>query len=435
MQTRSVLLAMLISIPVVVAPAAAQVAHIMYRATFGYDGTPPMQSTEEPFLSGRGRYIAFSSNASNLVPGDTNNRGDCFVLDQATHLIQRVNITWDGRQSNDHGLQVRTSEDGRYAVFYTWASNMIPDDKNGWPDVFIRDLFTGDVKRVSVASDGSEGDNGAASFDITPDARFISFASHASNMVDDDTNDRIDVFLHDRQTGVTERVSVSSSGDEGNGQSSQNAINADGRYIAFRSTSDNLIENDWNVRGDVFVRDRLLGTTEVVSVSSSGVLGNGSSGYNGVDITPDGRYIAFGSEASNLVPNDTNGQIDVFVHDRWLGTTERVSVGTDGSQDDGDMPAISDDGRFVAFFSGGQWDPHDNNGEGDIYVRDRLTRTTRLVSRSTGGWVGDKVSAWPVISGDGRFIAFESDATNLVPNDNNNRRDVFVHIWRTVPGR
>src|SRR5436190_3414638 len=153
--------------------------------------------------------------------------------------------------------------------------------------------------------------------------------------------------------GFTELDSMSSTGVQGNQDSELPAVSGDGRYVAFASLSDNLVPGDSNGAVDVFVRDRLTGTTERVSVSSTGVQGNAGSGLlngmGGPSLSADGRYVAFDSQASNLVKGDTNNAIDVFVRDRLTGTTERDSVASDGAQGSGEEATISDDGNRVAF--------------------------------------------------------------------------------------
>jgi len=405
----------------------AQTPHMIYRPTFGVDGSPPNDKSARVVFSTTGRFVAFNSWSDNLVFNDSNKLGDCFVLDQLTRHIDIVSIAWNEEQANQGAVAAEVSDSGRYAVFYSCSDNLVPDDTNGWPDVFVRDLWTGSITRASVASDGSEGDNGATGFDITPDCRYVAFDTHASNMVDDDTNGWLDVFVHNMVTGKTKRVSVSSSGGQGDYPSWYATVSADGRFVAFASQARNLVDNDTNNREDIFVHDVWTGETEIVSISSNGEYGNGGSGWNGVAITADGRYVCFASDDSNLVPGDSS-DYDVFMHDRWTGTTELISIGTDGQNGDGDMADISDDGRYVVFFSSTAFDPDDNNGISDIYVRDRVLETTTLVSKSRDGEPGNRVSAWPSISGNGNFIGFESDATNLVFNDTNGRRDVFVHL-------
>jgi hypothetical protein len=231
--------------------------------------------------------------------------------------------------------------------------------------------------------------------------------------------------------GLTERVSVSSAGDQGNGDSYCPSIDADGRFVAFYSEASNLVPGDTNGKPDFFVHDRETGLTERVSVSSTGEQANGWPGSTTASISADGRYVAFSSWATNLVPGDTNGQMDVFLRDRLAGTTERVSVSSSGAQGNNESggAAVSADGRFVEFGSyASNLAPGDANGKRDIFVRDRLTGLTERVSVSSFGDEGDDDSQYPTgISADGRFAVFDSLASNLVPGDTNGHVDVFVH--------
>jgi Tol biopolymer transport system component len=234
------------------------------------------------------------------------------------------------------------------------------------------------------------------------------------------------VFVRDQGAGVTSLLSVGAAG-KANGSSGDPVISADGRYVAFWSEASNLVPGDTNQRGDVFVRDRLAGVTRRVSVTSTGQQTSGTYSEVPPAISATGRYIAFFSNASNLVPGDTNGAGDVFVRDRLAGLTRRVSVGAAGQANDNSAePAISADGRYVAFYSeASNLVPGDTNTTVDVFVRDRLSGVTRRISVSTAGQ-GNGPSYGPSLTPDGRSVAFESDASNLVPGDTNQRGDVFV---------
>jgi Tol biopolymer transport system component len=250
----------------------------------------------------------------------------------------------------------------------------------------------------------------------------------ATNLVPGDTNGVWDVFVHDRQTGATERVSVDSSGVQGNANSDVSSISVHGRYVAFHSVASNLVPGGTNGTEDIFLRDRQLGTTELISVASSGAQANSYSDLLS-SVSADGRYVAFASFASNLVPSDTNGCYDVFVRDRVLGTTERVSVDSSGAQGNNwsANPSISADGRYVAFSSqASNLVANDSNGAPDIFIRDRQLGTTERLSVDSSGAQSDSTSDYPSISADGRYVAFASHATNLVAGDTNGIEDIFV---------
>jgi Tol biopolymer transport system component len=235
--------------------------------------------------------------------------------------------------------------------------------------------------------------------------------SYAPNLVPGDTNNRADVFVRDLEARRTERVSVGNGGAQGNGESSELgiAISADGRFVAFGSAASNLVSDDANDWWDTFVHDRATGTTERVSVGNGGAeVDDGADG--GVAISAKGRFVVFESEASDLAPGDTNSWRDVFVRDRVAGTTERVSVGNRGPIDKGEsIGGISANGRLVAFLSGSR--------RLDAFVRDRATATTSRVSLNSRGKALDATSATPTISSDGRVVAFASPASNAVAGD------------------
>jgi Tol biopolymer transport system component len=269
-------------------------------------------ASSSPSISADGRYVVFTSDATNLVPGDTNGVGGVFVRDRSTGTTSMVSLRSDGDQSNAGGYDPSISADGRYVVFTSLATNLVPGDTNGKADVFVHDRSTGTTSRVSVRSNGDQANNRRSDEpSISADGRYVAFVSGAANLVRGDTNGKADVFVHDRQTGTTSRVSVRSNGDQVNWPSLDPSISAHGRYVAFRSGAANLVPGDTNGKADVFVHDRQTGTTRRVSVRSNGDQANGYS--HAPSISADGRYVAFHSYATNLVSSDTNGMPDVFV--------------------------------------------------------------------------------------------------------------------------
>jgi Tol biopolymer transport system component len=289
---------------------------------------------------------------------------------------------------------------------------------------------------ISVNSAGVQADRGAGGWGmaISSDGRYVVFSSESTNLVPQDTNGFPDVFLRDRQTGQTTRVSVDSSGSQADRGSFFPSISADGRYVAFMSGSTNLIPGDTNGTSDMFVHDCLTGQTTCVSVDSAGVLGNGGSGnYFGsgsCPISADGRFVVFASNATNLALNDGNGHMDVFLHNRQTGQTLLVSANPQGfsGNDDSAFPTVSGDGQFVAFASpSSDLVPNDTNVDWDVFVRDVLVGQTVRVSLNSNGVQGGGASLFSFISADGQHVAFASTASNLVPFDTNGVLDVFVH--------
>jgi len=341
---------------------------------------------------------------------------------------ERVSVDSGGVPGNGRSFHAAISADGRFVAFQSASTDLVASDTNGCEDVFLRDRDSGVTRRISLATDGTQGNQNSADPAISADGRFVAFASLSGNLVPFDTNQHTDVFVRDRLAGTLELVSVSSTGVQGNVYSWFPSISADGRYVAFSSRSINLVPGETNGSiEDIFVRDRQAGTTERVSVDSGGILGDGTSLFP--SISADGRYVAFTSESTNLVPGDTNGDFDVFVHDRQTATTVRASVGSNGEQADGDCldPEISADGRFVVFWSNtDELVPGDVNFYSDVFVRDLVNGTTEIASLNSGEGLGNLPSARPSISADGRFVAFWSRATNLVPPNMTYPQLVFV---------
>lgn len=340
----------------------------------------------------------------------------------------RVSVDSFGAEVLGESISTNISASGRFVVFSSLAGNLVPNDSNETYDVFLHDRETGVTERVSVDSAGIQGNGYSGAPRITPDGRFVVFDSGASNLVPNDTGDHVDVYVHDRLNGETSRVS-----DNGplqpspEGQSYVPDISDDGRFVVFNSEVPNLVLGDTNEVYDVFVHDRLAGVTERVSVDSNSVEGNELS--TGASISADGRFVIFYSMASNLVTGDNNGSYDVFVHDRTTGQTERVSV--DSSGQEGNLssyrPALSADGRYAVFESEAtNFIADDNNESNDVFVHDRQTGQTRLISMDNSGIQGSGSSGWSRISGDGRYVVFESVASNLVENDGNGARDIFI---------
>jgi putative cell wall-binding protein/Tol biopolymer transport system component len=399
------------------------------------DGTQGNGMSCDPDISEGGRYVVFQSEATSLVAGDTNGRTDIFVRDVLGGTTSLVNRSVAGTQANGWSVDPVISANARYVAYTSWAANLVAGDTNDVEDVFVSDLTSGTTERVSVDSGGTQANDGSYHAAISADGRYVMFSSFAGSLVPSDTNDADDVFVRDRLTGTTERVSVDSSGTQADGSSYGESMSRDGRYVVLSSSATNLVAGDTNGEQDIFVRDRVARTTTRVSVSTNGTETNGWS-YDGA-ISDDGRLVVFTSEATSLVAVDTNGVSDVFVRDMVAGTTTRASVDSSGTQGNGDsqQPAISDDGRYVAFESLATSLVAGDTGWRDCFMRDLVTGTTTRLSVSTAGIQGDADSDMtqygPAIaptdpSRSGIFVTFGSWATNLVANDTNDEYDVFL---------
>lgn len=342
----------------------------------------------------------------------------------ATELVHASSL---GAPGTDASYYPSLSDDGRFAAFDSTASNLVPGDTNGGVDGFVRDRWTGRTTRVTVSSGGAQANGPAGDVLISADGRFIAFDSSATNLVPGDLNAQYDAFVHARESGTTELVSLAQGGALGNGASFNPSISGDGRFVSFRSKATNLVPLDTNAHDDVFLRDRALGTTRRISVDSAGLESNHRSIAGG--IAADGSLASFWSIATNLVPDDTNGVGDVFVHLIDEALTLRVSLAQDGAQGNGASinPMVSGDGQRISFESlASNLVAGDTNGVSDVFVRELGGAQTVLVSRGLLGAPANGPSSHASISGDGRFVAFYSEASNLVPNDLNGARDAFL---------
>lgn len=344
----------------------------LVRVSVATGGAQGVGESGRPSVSFDGRFVAFESVASNLVPGDTNGVRDVFVHDRVTGVTTRASVATGGAQGDGGSWTGSISGDGRYLALTSAASTLVPGDTNEVNDVFVHDRYYGTTIRASVTSDGMQAGDHSADAMISADGRSVAFASIASDLVPGDANGDPDVFVHDRVTGTTSRVSVAADGSEPDYDSESPSISGDGRYVSFTSFDPGLVPGDGNGTFDVFVRDRVAGTTSRVSVASTAAEADGQSGYSRV--STDGRYVVFRSYASNLVVGDTNDEVDVFVHDRTAGTTPRASVPLDGTEADGrsDEPTVSGDGRYVAFRSdASNLITGDTNDLADVFLRPR----------------------------------------------------------------
>jgi Tol biopolymer transport system component len=430
--------------------------------------------SEQPALSGDGRYVAFASSAVNLVEGDGNSHSvrwyetttyngfsetwstDIFVRDRHGGLTERVSLR-PGGDETPLGVSHRNpaiSGDGGVIVFESWGGNYLAGDANSLPDIVLRDRRNRRTELISATVAGQSGNSGSTEPGISADGRWVVFRSEASNLVEGDKNGEPDILLYDRVNGEMQRVNLAADGGEANDVSWGPAISADGRWIAYGSAASNLVPDDQNGRPDVFLWDRGTSTTWCVSRNLAGLPGNRSSCSDNQEgvvnptrpaISADGRYVAFDSWADDLVPNDTNGRRDIFVFDRLTGITTRASVSTEGEQATGWWewsgqswePAISGDGRLIAFTSNAINLVEDGLSGTGVFLHDLATGVTARISACTcseSPAQPDDQSLEPAFSGDHHILAFRSLASNLVPGrrDLNFSSDIFV--YECVPG-
>lgn len=384
-------------------------------------------------ISASGRFVAFDSFASNLVAGDTNNTADIFIRDLLSNTTNRVSLSGTGEQGNGISSLPSISNNGQIVAFQSLASNLVAGDTNNRADIFVRDLQANTTNRISVSGTGEQGNgNSVSAPSISEAGRFVAFVSDSSNLVSGDGNNLPDVFVRDLQTNTITRASVSASGG-GTDSFEVPAISANGRFVAFESGVSSLVPGDANSVSDIFVRDLQANTTNRVSVSGTGSEGNAGSFTPA--LSANGRFVAFESAASNLVGGDGNNSRDIFVRDLQANTTVLVSVSATGAGANGDSkhPSISADGRFVAFSSeASNLVPGDTNNRSDIFVRDLQTNTTNRISADAAGDIANGISLLPALSNNGKRVAFYSLASNLVTGDTNNVSDIFVFDFDSV---
>ncbi|EIM26073.1 PD40 domain-containing protein [Microvirga lotononidis] len=332
-------------------------------------------------FSDNGRFLVLLSNATNLVSGDTNGQIDVFIKDLVTNAVTRVSVAADGSQiaqGGSVGLGRSLTADGHFLVFSSRGTNLVGSDTNSSQDVFLKDLQTGAIHRVSTNSAGAQADSRGENATISADGRYVAFESNSTDLVAGGTDGGRYLFLKDLQTGATTRIDSRLDGSDG-GQSINASFSANGRYIVFESTGANLVSGDNNGTRDIFRKDLLTGAIIRVSTKADGTDAHGVS--TNAAISPDGRYVTFASSASDLVAGDTNGKTDCFRKDLVTGEIVRLSVTAQGQE------AIAGDSGYGSF------------------------------------------------SADGRYITFTSAATNLVAGDTNGVFDTFVVDTALIPHR
>lgn len=390
-------------------------------------------------ISADGRYVAFVSASTNLVAKDLNRAADVFLRDRTRNVTTRISVGPGGVPANGPSAGVTMSADGRWIAYSSSASNLVAGDTNRMADVFLYDRDKRTTSRVSVSKNGRQANGGSVAPAISPDGGWIAFHSGASNLISTDTNRVIDVFLHGRKDGTTRRVSVGTDGRQADGASINAAVASGGRYVAFQSGARNLIGKngraDTNKVNDVFVRDTVAKTTR--RVSTAGDRGaQFAVGSGGPAISDNGRYVAFHTSALAAgapVPRADKAYGQVYLHDRDTGRTRLVSTPVSGgfATATNSAPSISRDGRRVAYYAlSGIAAAGAGVQDSELFVRDiRSGKVVRI------GLTLDRAKSRGrtlvgAISGDGRHVVFESAAWDLVAGDLNGVPDTFVRDLR-----
>jgi Tol biopolymer transport system component len=382
-----------------------------------------------PAVSPNGAFVTFSTQATNFIPSDTNGTVlDLLLFNRSDRSLELISVNTSGGVANGSSFQSALSFDGQFVAFDSTASDIVLGDSNGAADIFVRGRALGTTSRVSLAFGGGEANGASTSPALSSDGHYVVFQSDASNLVDSDNNSASDIFLRDLTTNLTELISTGATG-QGNGPSFVPAVSADGRFVTFYSLASNFVAGDTPGTADVFLRDRLLGTTQLISASAASVRGNNFS-WN-PSLSADGHYVAFESAASNLVAGDTNSSNDIFLFDRLTGGLTLISHALGGGPADGGStaPKISADGTAVVFYSAASNLTAGGNTDNDLFLYLVATGAVSQVNLTPAGTDPDFpifAATAPTLSADGATIAFSSQASDLVSADSNNVVDIFV---------
>jgi Tol biopolymer transport system component len=401
-------------------PAAAAASGSIERVSIDTAGRQATDDSYAPAISADGRYVAFDSEAEDLVGRDDNRVTDVFLRDRTTNRTSRISVSSKGEEGDRGSYTPAISGNGRWVAFVSEATNLVKNDTNSDPDVFLRDRKKKRTIRLSLATDGRETTGGTSPV-ISRNGRYVVYNVGTPLRSVGNDSDLAGMFIYDTATHKRARLPNVAGVDP--------SISTDGRYVAFSSEVRDLVPGDTNRKFDCFVLDRRTKKIRRVSLGAQGQQGNGES--SGAVISADGRYVAFSSTATNLVRRDTNGADDIFVRDLRAGTTRRVSLTVAGRQTDGTSggPVLSADGRYLLYLSAARNLMPGAMGGADfhIYWTDLRTGVLRRVTANPAGRPANAEStSFPSMSADGHTVAFGSRASNLVPHDTNHRDDIFV---------
>ncbi len=401
-----------------VLPTASLLAQSTQRVSEGPQGQTLPEGATGPAISGDGRFVAFVSRDGTLVPGDTNGVDDVFVLDRDTATLVRASVTTAGVEGDGASSHPRLSANGRYVAFESAATNLAASDANGpLSDVFVKDLVTGALEHVSVDSAGNGGNDLSVSPEISADGSTVVFFGYATNFGAVDTNGLTDTFVHDRTTQSTACLSVGATGQAIAGRTA--SVSGDGRHVVFETTEQVL---GLPATGPILVvrLDRQTGALTALNVQGGQV-------RHAEDprISADGGTAVFGT-TFGFDPADTDGHRDPYAVDLATGAVQLLTLPTTSQFVGVHHHGVSGDGRFVVVSTAEALQPADTNDLRDVYVVDRLTGGVERITVALQGGLADADSIGGPISADGRFVPFQSRATNLVPGDTNATDDVFL---------
>ncbi|GHD90576.1 PD40 domain-containing protein [Streptomyces naganishii] len=397
----------------------------------GMGGEPADGPSERASISADGRLVVFTSHADNLVPGDRNGCTDVFLRDVARGRTVRVDRGYDGRESNGcTGIDPVISADGHYAVYSADSTDLVRGVRDGRSHIYRTDLRTGETALVSAAGDGTPGNGDSMRPTLSADGRYVAFATAADNLVTGGKpSGTWDTVVRDMVTGTVVRTSAASDGTPGNAASDGTQISADGRYVTFFSNATDLVEGDTNKKVDEFLHDTATGRTTRLSVTAAGVQSDQIT--IGGTLSDDNRYVVLNSHATNLTPDSPDTTQDhAYLQDLTTGALRLIDKGADGVPAPGGTfwASITGDGRHIPMSSSG---PNlvdgDTNGVRDIFVADLPGGALRRVSVGSDGQQADAASYFPDADQHAQAVVFTSYATNLVPGDTNGQPDIFLH--------
>lgn len=372
--------------------------------------------------------LVFSSDADNLVPGDNNGATDVFVANLSTKSLTRVSVAANGGEADGPSFFPSISADGHFIAFQSYASNLVTGDGNGTADIFVKDLQSGAVTLVSANATNVFSNNFSTVPAISANGQFVVFASFASNLTADDTDAHFDIFRKNVQTGQIDLVSKTSAGIKGNGDAVGAAISADGRYVAFSTNATNLLPGggDANGKTDIYRKDMTSGTLSLVSGNAVGNIGSDDS--SSPTISNDGNVVVFASSSNNLVAGDTNAVADIFAKDMSTQAVTRVSVALNGTEFDApsSSPSINETGSLITFVTTAAAQSGDTNQANDIYLRNTLLATTTRVSTRSDLSQAARGGDGGRLSPSGLKMAFFTTSDDFDLTDNNGVTDAYI---------
>ncbi|MAW59254.1 MAG: hypothetical protein CMJ94_00305 [Planctomycetes bacterium] len=382
-------------------------------------------------ISADGSCAVFSSDALNL-DGAPSGFGDVYLHDLLLHRTERVSLTDGGGLANKLSELPRVSGDGQRVAFVTYADNLVAGDTNSARDVYLRDRAAGSTQRISLSTSGEQSNNDSYVAGLSADGRYVLFSTRSAKM-HPDGNTRNHFYLRDTLNGTTTRTTETSLGAAANQDCRHGFLSAQADWVVFSTISTNLPGGAGNSRDDVYIRNLNTGVTEWISSTSTGGEPNSHCRYPSV--SADGRWVVFQSAATNLVPGDTNGVSDIFLRDRQTGSITRISQRWDGSEAAREClsPRISEDGNTIVYqTTDPSIVPGDNNNAGDVFAYSRVTGLTQNVNLGSGGVFGNDSASDASISADGNRIAFASCSSNLIGGTTMLNGGLFVHTRTPV---